>query len=75
MEKIAIGTATAVRLRTLIVSGTLEEYSQIEVLDCDGDLLDRGLWFSKEVFRWADQWGVVTEKKAKNIVCFRLLHQ
>ena len=75
MEKIAIGTATAVRLRTLIVSGMLEEYSQVEVLDCDGNLLDRGLWFSKEVFRWAGQWGVVTEKKAKNILGFRLLHQ
>ena len=75
MEKIAIGTATAVRLRTLIVSGALEEYSQVEVLDCNGKLLDRGLWFSREVFRWADKWGVITEKKAKNIVGFRLLHQ
>lgn len=59
MDKI-IGSGNVVRLRTLIASGEINDYTILEIYDPVGRLISRGHWYQDRVLDLKNIFGTAT---------------
>lgn len=70
-----INTNMPVRLRTLIASGDLQDYSMVSVYDRNDFLLNREVWFHDTILMWRDELGIATQQSPKAIIKFTLVNR
>ena len=70
-----INTNIPVRLRTLIASGDLQDYSMVSVYDRNDFLLNREVWFHDAILMWRDELGIATQQSPKAIIKFTLVNR
>lgn len=68
-----INTDTVVRLRSLIVSGDINDKTSIAIYDADGKFVCRGKWYQDQVLDNGERFGKAHKAGTGNTVSFRLI--
>ena len=68
-----INTDTATRLRGLIVSGDINDKTEIAIYDTDGAFICRGKWYEDKVLEYGECWGKAHKAGTGVSIQFRLI--
>lgn len=68
-----INTGTPVRLKTLIVSGDVQDDTKITIFNKDGAFLTAGNWYQDQVLNYIDKVGIAKKAGTGLTVSFRIL--
>ena len=67
-----INTGKPVRLRTLIVSGDIDDKTVISIYDAQGKFVCRGEWYRDRVLDFGEMFGIAKKAGTGHSVSFRL---
>ena len=68
-----INTDTPVKLRSLIVSGDINDKTEIAIYDAEGKFICRGKWYEDKVLEYGERFGKAVKRGTGISIAFRLI--
>lgn len=68
-----INTGRTVKLKTLIVSGDIQDNTRIVIFDNDGIFLTAGNWYQDQILEHVDKVGTATKAGTGLTISFKIL--